>query len=63
MDHLEHSQLTWDVVATSHLDLIQVGMLQTMLKCYHFWTRHHDVITSMRRTYLRDLFNVSVKGK
>ena len=63
MDHLEHSQLTWGVVATSHLDLIQVGMLQTVLKCYHFRTQHHDVVTSMRRTYLRDLFHVSVNGK
>ena len=40
-----------DVVATSHLGLIQVETSRTMLR------RHHEVATgaSMRRTYLRRL--------
>ena len=47
---------TCDVAATSHLGLIYVETSRTMLRC------HHDVATgtSMRRTYLRRLCDVSL---
>ena len=50
------TQTTCDIVATSHLGLIYVGTARTMLR------RHHDVAigTSMRRTYLRQLCNISL---
>ena len=53
------TQTTCDDVATSHLGLIYVGTSRTMLR------RHHDVATgtSMRRTYLRYLCNVSLIRK
>ena len=43
-----HTQQAYDVVATSHLGLIQVEMSWTIL------SRHHDVATGtwMRRTYI-----------
>ena len=50
------THLACDVVATSHLGLILVETSRTMLR------RHHDVATgtSMRRTYLRRLCDVSL---
>ena len=45
-----------DIVATSHIGLIQVETSRTMLR------RHHEVATgtSMRQTYLRRLCDVSL---
>ena len=43
-----------DVIATSHLGLIQVGTLLTMLRLHRYIT----ICTAMRRTYLRRLCDV-----
>ena len=59
MKLIQDTHPAFAVVATSHLGLIQVGTWQIMLR------RHHDLATatSMKRTYLRRLCEISLVSK